>query len=85
MKKFQEDSRVGIDLTSLSSQLPSLRACENGVVDWIVEDESGHNDTGNKPLPVLVIGAGRDFIIDRKGVEETAIFLGTEPIFIEEV
>jgi hypothetical protein len=31
---------------------------------------------------VLVVGAEEDFIIDKEGVVETAVYLGVEPVFI---
>ncbi|WOH00293.1 hypothetical protein DCAR_0519652 [Daucus carota subsp. sativus] len=36
-------------------------------------------------LQILVLGANDDFIVDAKGVGETGIFYGVEPVCIEEV
>ena len=83
MKHFQEDSRVGIDLQALADELPIKNVdSRNGKVRWVNDMENSPSST--LPLPVLVIGAGKDFIVDREGVEETAKFLGVEPTFIED-
>ena len=37
------------------------------------------------PIPVAVFGAGKDFIVDREGVEETATFLGVSPVFLPDL
>jgi hypothetical protein len=33
---------------------------------------------------ILVVGAEKDYIIDKEGVLETAVYLGVEPVFIPE-
>ena len=82
MKHFQEDSRVGIDLQALADELPIKKVDDrNGKVAWVNEMEN--RPSYKLPLPMMVVGAGKDFIVDREGVEETAKFLGVEPIFIE--
>ena len=52
---------------------------------------NGNNINNNRttpllsPIPVAVFGAGKDFIVDREGVEETAAFLGVKPVFIPDL
>ena len=83
MKHFQEDSRVGINLQALADKLPIKNVnSSNGKVSWLDDIENTPSTT--LPLPMMVLGAGKDFIVDREGVEETAKFLGVEPTFIED-
>jgi pimeloyl-ACP methyl ester carboxylesterase len=69
---FARDSFATIDLFHLAKCLPSYQAVE-GRAPFI-----------NVLPPCLVVGATHDFIVDREGVEETAVYFGTEPpIFVD--
>lgn len=64
---FARDTEAVIDIKDLLKNLPSKEA---------VDGRAPHLD---KFPPCLVIGAERDFIVDREGVEETATYFGVEP------
>ncbi|CAM9337099.1 unnamed protein product [Chrysoparadoxa australica] len=68
---FREDSKAGLDLRDLNSQLPCKRRDENGRAEWL-----------DKAPPRLVVGAENDFIVDLEGVQETAAFLGEKEIIL---
>jgi len=72
LPRFQADSRVGLDLTDFNRNLPSMSANGQGRARWLTADA----------LPTLVLGAERDFVVDREGVVETAAFLGTAPVVL---
>jgi pimeloyl-ACP methyl ester carboxylesterase len=68
---FGRDSVVTIDLIDLAKQLPSARTDpKTGQALFLVENTSPLSTV--PPTPCLVVGATRDFIVDREGVEETA-------------
>lgn len=64
---FARDTEAVIDIRDLLKNLPSKNA---------VDGKAPHLD---QFPPCLVIGAERDFIVDREGVEETAVYFGAEP------
>ncbi len=70
MPRLAADSQVGLDLGDFNRNLPSRDADERGEAAWLAR--------ASPPLPVLVIGAERDAVVDAEGVKETAAFLGTE-------
>lgn len=71
MDNFRRDSVVVTDFSALASSLPSLSADTNGRASWLSESKQ------DRALPWrVVVGAGRDRIVDMEGVEETAAFLG---------
>ena len=75
MRRFQADSRVGIDLRDVSSSLPSLKSDSNGKASFLNNDLYSINS--------LIIGAENDYIVDTTGVIETAKFFNQNPIFIK--
>jgi len=68
MQCFQADSRVTLDLRALAPILPSKSADDAGVATF-----------AHRLPPILVAGAGEDFLVDREGVTETGRFLGVAP------
>ena len=156
MRNFRSDSRVGLDLQSLASVLPSVSSI-NGKAPWLTKSNTSNelelivnkqneNITNlipsgitklteltlpsvlsqyekkinvsnttftNKQIEVgkkeikkvpktstklknivkkeesllarLVIGAGKDYIVDDEGVRETALYLDVEPIIIKDL
>jgi len=53
-------------------------------------DNASTNANGNdsavaNPLPVLVLGARDDYIVDEEGVKETAAYFGVEPVLIPDL
>ena len=162
MRNFRSDSRVGLDLQSLASVLPSVKSID-GKAPWLMGDRSNILElTANKKnenitnimstttptttisipqlteltlpsvltqyekklndslttkqaevakkeiikkvpkvisttkvknivkkeqslLARLVIGAGKDYILDEEGVKETAKYLGVEPVIIKDL
>ncbi|KAL1500456.1 hypothetical protein AB1Y20_013113 [Prymnesium parvum] len=70
MPRFQEDSKVSLDIAHFTRNLPSACADAAGRARWLAG------------MPALVLGAEEDFIVDREGVEETATFLGTSAILL---
>ena len=69
---FARDTEAVIDIRDLLKNLPSKNAVD-GKAPYL-----------EKFPPCLVIGAKRDFIVDREGVEETATYFGVaEPIFVD--
>lgn len=67
------DAKVGLDVGHFTRNLPSKEADYDGVAFWV----EGSN------VPTLVLGAERDGVVDREGVEETARFLGEEAEFFD--
>eukprot|EP00429_Kryptoperidinium_foliaceum_P018444 CAMPEP_0176028552 /NCGR_PEP_ID=MMETSP0120_2-20121206/14016_1 /TAXON_ID=160619 /ORGANISM="Kryptoperidinium foliaceum, Strain CCMP 1326" /LENGTH=298 /DNA_ID=CAMNT_0017361765 /DNA_START=170 /DNA_END=1066 /DNA_ORIENTATION=- len=65
-KYFTRDSVATIDLVDLAKQLPSAKTI-NGRAPFIDELP-----------PCLILGASRDFIVDREGVQETATYFGND-------
>ena len=71
LSHFNDDSKIGLELVSLSKVLPISQANENQQAKWLFDG------TQKSPLlNALVVGAENDFIVDQQGVEETATFLG---------
>lgn len=96
MSCFKKDSKASLDLISLSEQLPSKLITPDGVASWINGGQSvttSRSSYGAKAsrssgdgsvIPArLVIGAENDFIVDRQGVEETAVYMGLKGLFGE--
>lgn len=71
LPRFEADSRVGLDLGHFNKNLPSKAADGDGRATWLRDAP-----------PLLVLGAERDFVVDREGVEETARFLGVAAEFV---
>ena len=67
MTKFQEDSRVTMDLKDLSNKLPMHATDEDGCSTYI--------KNGVLQAKGLVIGGTEDYIVDSEAVKETATFL----------
>lgn len=69
-KCFKADSKVVIDLPRLAKKLPSVTSADaEGRARWLTQPPSLRKR-------LLVLGAERDFIVDRQGVDETARFVG---------
>mmetsp|Transcript_31778 Transcript_31778/g.46869 ORF Transcript_31778/g.46869 Transcript_31778/m.46869 type:complete len:350 (+) Transcript_31778:12-1061(+) len=69
---FERDTAAILDVFSLSKVLPSKSAID------------GKSPSLSYLPPRLVVGATRDFIVDREGVEETARYYALdEPLFID--
>jgi hypothetical protein len=69
---FERDTVAIIDVSALLKSLPSKTAVNGKAPNLSVLP------------PCLVIGATRDFIVDRQGVEETAEFLGLDsPLWVD--
>lgn len=72
-KYFARDSQATIDLLDLGKQLPSFTVEENGKAAF-----------ANKLPPCLVMGAKDDFLVDQKGLEETAAYFGLDqPLIVD--
>jgi pimeloyl-ACP methyl ester carboxylesterase len=74
MQRFAADSKIGIDLGSLRGNLPSeVSMCKNsGLASYLKGgDKYGDDAKTAPPLRRLVVGAGRDYIVDTEGVCET--------------
>lgn len=101
MRRFQADSRIGLDLSDVSVNLPMKDAVE-GQAPWLMSRSLGSgSDGGNsvgpdvnptgallkeqEQLPVLVVGAEKDFIVDLEGVAETARYFDVEPVIIPDM
>lgn len=70
---LEADAQVGLDVGHFTRHLPS--ACTDsatGRATWL-----------DAAPPTLVLGADRDGVVDREGVEETAAFLGTRARFVD--
>eukprot|EP00815_Leptocylindrus_aporus_P001515 CAMPEP_0116072140 /NCGR_PEP_ID=MMETSP0322-20121206/14293_1 /TAXON_ID=163516 /ORGANISM="Leptocylindrus danicus var. apora, Strain B651" /LENGTH=291 /DNA_ID=CAMNT_0003560813 /DNA_START=339 /DNA_END=1214 /DNA_ORIENTATION=+ len=67
--KFRRDSAATIDLVDLSKKLPSDNTID-GIANFIYEKKFEH--------PSLVVGAYDDFIVDKEGLRESALYLGIE-------
>lgn len=65
---LEADAQVGLDVGHFARNLPSKEADYDGVAFWVEYPK----------VPTLVLGAERDGVVDREGVEETARFLQTE-------
>jgi hypothetical protein len=94
MSWFKKDSKASLDLISLAEQLPSKQITSDGEASWIRGGQSvttSRSSYGAKAsrsagdgsaIPArLVIGAENDFIVDRQGVEETAVYMGLRGLF----
>jgi hypothetical protein len=69
---FARDTEAVIDIKDLLKHLPSRQAV------------NGKAPNVDMFPPCLVIGAQRDFIVDREGVEETATYFGvSEPLYVD--
>lgn len=74
---FARDSEATIDLMDLAKKLPSSQTNENGQALFLSKNP-------NQPTPpFLVVGATEDFIVDQKGVEETAAYFGADMKFVD--
>lgn len=69
LPKLEADAQVGLDVGHFTRNLPSKEADYDGVAFWVESPR----------VPALVLGALRDGVVDREGVEETARFLQAEP------
>ena len=75
MTRFRADSRVTLDVASLTGVLPSKTSMgPDGRATWIRE--------GNHAMPALVVGGEKDFVVDREGVQEAARYFATDPVII---
>ena len=74
LPRLQADSKVGIDLRHFNANLPSQAAGPDGRAAWLA---------GRSPVPALVLGAARDYVVDREANLETAAFLGAEAEFVD--
>ena len=74
LPRLNMDSKVGIDLAHFNANLPSKAAGPDGSASWLVDTALA---------PSLVLGATRDYVVDRDGVEETAAFLGVQAEYVE--
>ena len=69
LPRLAADSKVGINLQHFNSNLPSKATGPDGRASWLA---------GAALAPSLVLGATRDYVVDREGVEESAAFLSVE-------
>eukprot|EP00980_Cylindrotheca_fusiformis_P011384 scaffold2638_cov114-Cylindrotheca_fusiformis.AAC.12 len=69
---FQRDTVATIDVTDFVKHLPSKQ--------W---DENRQSPFLSKLPPCLVLGANRDYLVDREGVEETANYFGVDAQIID--
>jgi hypothetical protein len=74
LPRLAADSKVGINLQHFNSNLPSKATGQDGRASWLA---------GAALAPSLVLGATRDYVVDREGVEESAAFLGVEAQYCE--
>ena len=65
---LEADAQVGLDVGHFTRNLPSKEADYDGVAFWLEGSDTR----------MLVIGAERDGVVDREGVEETATFVGMQ-------
>lgn len=71
-KYFKRDTEATIDISDLLKHLPSAAAVD------------GRAPFVSMLPPCLVVGANRDFIVDKEGVEETAYYYGLDaPLIID--
>ena len=70
---LERDAQVGLDVGHFTRNLPS--AC--------MDTATGRAAWLERAAPALVVGAERDGVVDREGVEETATFLGTTAEFFD--
>ena len=73
MPRLKADSKVGLNLADFSRNLPIGAAGTDGHAAW--HDASS--------VPTLVLGAARDYVVDREGVLEMATFLDCEAEFVD--
>lgn len=67
---FKRDTDAVLDVSALLKTLPSIMAIDG--------------KAPNPLPPSLVVGASRDFIVDKEGVEETAKYFGLDrPLFVD--
>ena len=72
-KNFARDSVATIDLLDLAKRLPSAVAKKDGKAPFV----------DNLP-PVLVMGANDDFLVDKEGLDETAVYFGLDqPLIVD--
>ncbi|KAL3936242.1 MAG: hypothetical protein SGBAC_008400 [Bacillariaceae sp.] len=69
---FQRDTEATIDVSDFVKNVPSKL--------W---DEKCQAPFVNRLPPCLVVGATRDFLVDREGVDETAQYFGVETTMVE--
>jgi pimeloyl-ACP methyl ester carboxylesterase len=70
---FARDSEATIDLVNLGRQLPSFSTGKDGKAPFF-----------DQLPPCLVVGGKDDLIVDREGLEETAIYFGLEkPVLVD--
>eukprot|EP00588_Corethron_pennatum_P004274 CAMPEP_0194283332 /NCGR_PEP_ID=MMETSP0169-20130528/25145_1 /TAXON_ID=218684 /ORGANISM="Corethron pennatum, Strain L29A3" /LENGTH=337 /DNA_ID=CAMNT_0039028905 /DNA_START=211 /DNA_END=1224 /DNA_ORIENTATION=- len=75
MGLYARDSSVTIDVVDFAkNKLPSLCADERGVAPWAMN--------AALPPPRLVLGANKDYVVDKEGVEETGKFLDTDAVWV---
>lgn len=79
VKRFREDSVVGVDLVALKDMLPSLQWDDRKKAKWL---STVGADVSSLPKR-LVIGANDDYIVDAAGVQETANYLGVDAVFVD--
>eukprot|EP00607_Mallomonas_marina_P006618 CAMPEP_0182436590 /NCGR_PEP_ID=MMETSP1167-20130531/82366_1 /TAXON_ID=2988 /ORGANISM="Mallomonas Sp, Strain CCMP3275" /LENGTH=378 /DNA_ID=CAMNT_0024628917 /DNA_START=386 /DNA_END=1519 /DNA_ORIENTATION=- len=78
-ERKEEDLDLDLSVTpSLSSELSS--DTENSI-----DTEENITEKKNTFIPRLVVGAEKDFIVDAAGTQETATFLGVEPMFLADL
>jgi hypothetical protein len=80
MSRFRADSRVTLDISSLTPVLPSVTSMgPDGRANWL---STGSGSDEVKLPAALVIGAEKDFVVDREGITESATYLGVKPVFV---
>eukprot|EP00667_Euglena_gracilis_P011060 EG_transcript_11279 len=77
MAHFQRDGQYSLDLRETNANLPQLVADETrgGQAAWV-------GPGGLDPRSILVLGAERDVVVDREGLEEAAQFCGQTPMVL---
>ena len=85
MGRLRADSRVTLDLSSLINTLPSVTSmASDGKATWLSPLTASKESTTTNIPSTMVIGAEKDFVVDREGVVEAATYLGVEPEFVKD-
>lgn len=75
---FDRDSEATIDLMDLAKKLPSAQIDDNGRALFLSPTSP------SPPPPFLVVGATEDFIVDKEGNQETALYFGLNtPVVVD--
>ena len=85
MGRLRADSRVTLDLSSLINTLPSITSmASDGKATWLTPSTESKDSTTTNIPSTMVLGAEKDFVVDRQGVLESGIYLGVEPEWVND-